>query len=264
MKTILDQIIETKKDEIRALKESFTYRDFEVSPYFTMPCRSISEGLKNGGFGIIAEMKRKSPSAGVINEKLNVNVQAKAYKDGGAIAISCLTDSTYFGGSNEDIAAIRKAVDLPILRKEFILDELQLFESKAIGADAILLIASVLSKEEALHLTIMAQQLGMEVLMEFHDQSELFKLNEFVDIIGINNRNLHAQKTDINQSYELFNYLPYDRTIISESGISTNEEINKLAELGYHGALMGERILNDPMPSDFIASLTRKNSVPCL
>ncbi|MDG1429127.1 MAG: indole-3-glycerol phosphate synthase TrpC [Crocinitomicaceae bacterium] len=258
MNNILNTIIETKRKEVESLKSKFTYQDLEVSKHFSAPCRSLKNGLENSRFSIIAEMKRKSPSAGVIHKTLDIKKQAIEYTSAGASAISCLTDFTYFGGSNDDIAAIKSVSDLPILRKEFILDEFQIFESKAIGADAILLIAEVLTKQEALHLTIIAQSLGMEVVMEFHEHSELHKINEFVDVIGINNRDLKAQKTDIQNSFELIKYLPNDRIVISESGIKTSEELLTLKENGFNGALIGESILQQKDPREFIESLQGK------
>ena len=158
---ILDQIIVSKKKEVELLKEKFSYTDYEKSPFFSEKTRSLTAQLGANKFGIIAELKRKSPSAGYINKELDVVQQAKLYESSGAAAISCLTDYFYFGGSGEDLTAIKPATSIPILRKEFIIDEVQLFESKAIGADVILLIAEILTKEQALHLTIMAQSLGM-------------------------------------------------------------------------------------------------------
>ncbi len=258
MSTILDRIIATKKEEIKSLKTKFTYQDLEQAEYFSKSCKSLKEALKRNKFGIIAEIKRKSPSAGIINENLDVAKQAKNYEVAGASAISCLTDFTYFGGSNDDLLNIKEVSSLPVLRKEFIIDEFQLFESKAIGADAILLIAEVLTKEEALHLTIIAQSLGMEVVMEFHSQSELYKLNVFVDVIGINNRDLHAQKTDVQNSFDLFKFLPKDGTFISESGIKTGYELRALQKCGFHGALIGQSILKQQNPKEFIESLHTK------
>ncbi|MFT5859164.1 MAG: indole-3-glycerol phosphate synthase [Flavobacteriaceae bacterium] len=258
MNTILDKIIATKKEEVKALKKRYTYQDFESSEYFQQETKPFASALKRNNFGIIAELKRRSPSAGIINANLDIIKQSQSYETAGAAAISCLTDSTYFGGSTDDLTKIHGAVHIPILRKDFIIDEMQLFESKAIGADAILLIAEVLTKEEALHLTIMAQSLGMEVVMEFHHQEELYKINDCVDIIGINNRDLRRQETDIQKSYDLFKYLPKDGTFISESGIKTGYELRGLYKCGFHGALIGESILEQGDPTTFIQSLNTK------
>ncbi|NVK64800.1 MAG: indole-3-glycerol phosphate synthase TrpC [Flavobacteriales bacterium] len=260
---ILDQIIVTKKKEVEFLKKKYSYTDFESQPHFNAKSISLSERLKSSEFGIIAEIKRKSPSAGMIREELNPIDQGKLYESSGAAAISCLTDHFYFGGSIDDLTALKAAVSIPVLRKEFIIDEIQLFESKAAGADVVLLIAEVLSKEEALHLTIMAQSLGMEVIMECHSYNELKKVNDLVDIIGVNNRDLQAQQTNIQISFELHKFIPEGKLCISESGIRSKEDIIQLAETGYHGALVGEYILSQTDPSKAIHDLQFKSSELC-
>lgn len=254
MKTHLNEILHHKKQEVARLKQHFSYRDFESMEYFSRSTESIKDRLQNN-FGIIAELKRASPSAGKIVPNLDVEQQGKYYASAGVAAISCLTDAHFFGGSSDDLLLLRKSVSIPILRKEFIIDELQLFESKAIGADAVLLIAEALEKEQALHFTIIAQRLGLEVIMECHDSKELQKINEFVDIIGINNRNLQLQKTSLETSFDLIQQIPDGRICISESGIKTKEEIEKLKSIGFHGALIGESILRQSEPALFIRSL---------
>lgn len=252
MTLILDQIIAQKRIEVADLKQRFTYHDFENCTHFKRPCISFKQAIKNADFAIIAEIKRKSPSAGALKLDLEIPVIAKEYLELGATAISCLTDELFFGGSIHDLELLRASTNLPILRKEFIIDEIQLFEAKANGADAILLIAEILSKEEALQLTIIAQSLGMEVLMEFHERSQLTKINELVDVIGVNNRNLKIQKTSVQNSVDLIDFLPTAAVKISESGIKTNEEIQLLKSIGYHGALIGESILKDTSSKSFI------------
>ncbi len=260
---ILDQIIVTKKKEIELLKKKFSYKDFENSPFFSAETHSLKTKLVSDQFGIIAEIKRKSPSAGMINEHINITEQGKIYESNGAVAISCLTDYFYFGGSKEDLSLLKSATSIPILRKEFIIDEIQLFESKAIGADVILLIAEILTKEQALHLTIMAQSLGMEVIMECHSYKELKKVNDLVDVIGVNNRDLQAQKTTIQTSFDLHSFIPEGKLCISESGIRSKADLIKLSEKGYHGALIGEHILSNSNPADALASLQFKPSQLC-
>lgn len=260
---ILDQIIVTKKKEIELIRQKFTYKDFESSLHFSTKSISLKERLTADQFGIIAELKRKSPSAGIINKHLNIVEQGKMYQKNGAVAISCLTDYFYFGGSNEDLIMLKSATSIPVLRKEFIIDELQLFESKAIGADVILLIAELLTKEQALHLTIMAQSLGMEVIMECHSYNELKKVNDLVDIIGVNNRDLQAQKTTIQTSFDLYNFIPEGNVCISESGIRSKADLIQLSEKGYHGALIGEHILSNPNPAETLSSLLFKPSELC-
>ena len=260
---ILDQIIVTKKKEVELLKKKFSYKDFEETEFFTSKTRSLKEKLCTDHFGVIAEIKRKSPSAGVINKDLDVVQQGKIYESNGAAAISCLTDYFYFGGSNADLGLLKAATTIPILRKEFIIDEIQLFESKAIGADVILLIAEILTKEQALHLTIMAQSLGMEVIMECHSYNELKKVNDLVDVIGVNNRDLQAQKTTIQTSFDLYNFIPEGKLCISESGIRSKADLIKLSEKGYHGALIGEHILSNSNPAETLASLQFRPSQLC-
>ncbi len=258
MKTILDTILEQKKSEIKALRKEYSYKDFEASPLFSRSAISLKKKLANESFGIIAEIKRKSPSAGTINANIDVTQQGKLYAASNVAGISCLTDNLFFGGTMSDLTSLRENVNVPILRKDFIIDELQLFEAKAAGADVILLIAEALSTEEALHLTIMAQQLGMEVLMECHDRENLKKINDQVDIIGVNNRNLHLQKTDLTTSHALYDFLPEDIPCISESGIRTRSELLHLASIGFKGALIGESILKQEDPKQFITSLSPK------
>ena len=247
MKTILDTIKENKISEVRELRKKYRYVDFEEKAFFKRPTLSLKKRLENGPFGIIAELKRKSPSAGEIKTNLDILAQANMYLRGGAAGISCLTDSRFFVGSNDDLTSIR-SLEIPILRKEFIIDEIQLFESKAIGADVVLLIAELLSSEEALHLSIMAQHLGLEVIMEFHDLSQLHKVNEHVDMIGVNNRNLQTQTTDIQNSIKNFPYLPKDRVLISESGIRSTDDLDQMKYCGFKGALVGEFLMKHADP----------------
>ena len=182
MRTILDEIVSTKLVEISKLKQKMPLSECIATPLFNRSVVSLRNALQNH-FGVIAEIKRKSPSAGVIVSGLDPASQVEAYEKKGAAGISVLTDHTYFGGSIEDLKNIRSKTDLPLLRKEFILDEYQLFESKAAGADSILLIASVLEKEQAHHLTIVAKSLELEVLFEIHSFEELHKINDEVDFV---------------------------------------------------------------------------------
>lgn len=263
--TILDTIIEQKRKEVEILKSEFKIKDFEKSPLFSIDVLSMKKAIQSNDFGIIAEIKRKSPSAGVLRESINPKILAKEYEQSGAVGISVLTDLEFFGGSIVDLIEVKKNVSIPVLRKEFIIDEIQIFQAKAIGADAILLISEALTEEQALHFTILAQSLGLEVIMEFHEKSEMYKINDEVDIVGVNNRNLKLQKTELKMSIELFDFLPKDKILISESGIQTKEELIQIANCGYHGALIGESILKNTSPSNFIQELTQlKNFVTTL
>lgn len=245
MSTILDQIVANKMKEVKALKERHSMSSLSQSPYFSLKNKSLKAHITSSDFGIIAEIKRKSPSGGDISPHLNPLTLAKSYQSDGALGISVLTDYDYFGGSVEDILAIRDQVSIPILRKEFIIDEIQLFEAKAVGADAILLIAAILDKAHAHHLTIVAQSIGLEVLFEIHSKSELAKINEEVDLIAVNNRNLKVQETSFQHSEELAPFLPDFAPSISASGIKSLEEIEHLKQFGFAGALIGESVLRN-------------------
>jgi indole-3-glycerol phosphate synthase len=253
--TILDKIIQNKQKEVQLLKDKFKIRDFEKMPFFSSEVTSLKNAITANEFGIIAEIKRKSPSAGTINNDLFPKELGLTYQNSGAAGISVLTDFDFFGGTIEDLIEVKKSVKIPVLRKEFIIDEIQIFQAKSIGADAILLIAEALTEQQALHFTIIAQSLGMEVVMEFHEKNQLYKINQDVDIIGVNNRNLKLQKTDISNSIELIDFLPKDRVLISESGIKTADDLKRIYQCGYHGALIGESILKSNSPLNFVSEL---------
>lgn len=240
---ILKEITDNTRKELEELKKQVTVQELEKSNLFDKECLSLKAHLESKQFGIISEIKRKSPSAGAINTSLIPTEVAKIYEIGGASAISCLTDMKYFGGSIQDLESIQNVVNIPVLRKEFIVDEFQIIEAKAYGADAILLIAEALEKEEAKTFTELAQSLGLSVLMEIHNINELNKVPYDVDVLGVNNRNLKLQKTDIYTSMRMYPKLPKELTLISESGIKTKKDIEMLHQVGYRGALIGESIV---------------------
>ncbi|MBI1835974.1 MAG: indole-3-glycerol-phosphate synthase [Flavobacteriia bacterium] len=254
MKTILDTIIEQKRKEVVSLKSNFTIKAFESLPNFKKESISLKEKLTKE-FGVIAEFKRKSPSAGIIDNGIDPVKTAKMYEQFGASAISVLTDEFFFGAKESDILEIRKNVKLPILRKDFIIDEIQLFQAKAMGADVVLLIAEALSEQEIVHFTILAQGLGLEVICEFHEKNQLHKITDLVDVIGVNNRNLKNQTTSIQTSLEIIDFLPKDKVIITESGINTKKDLELLATVGFNGALIGESILRNESNSLFLSDL---------
>lgn len=247
MRTILDDIIANKMHEIIKRKSISTGADFEKAPFFNRSVNSLVNNLKHSDFGVIAEIKRKSPSAGVIQPYLNIQEKVKEYETFGAVGISVLMDNKFFGGSTEDMKYVRSLTKLPLLFKEFIVDEFQLFEAKAVGADVVLLISEVLNKEQIRDFTRCAKNLGLEVLLELHSKDQLDKICEEVDIIGVNNRNLKIQQTDLQTSFELIKELPKNKILISESGIKTLDEIQKLKEAGYHGGLIGESLLKEQL-----------------
>jgi indole-3-glycerol phosphate synthase len=232
-------------------------RDLEESSLFERQVVSLSESVTDKNkTGIIAEFKRKSPSKGIINSFSAVEEVTLGYCNRGASGLSVLTDSKFFGGSNGDLTNARKQSIIPILRKDFIIDEYQVIESKSIGADAILLIAAALDNIRIRCLSQLARSLGMEVLLEIHEQSELDKVNQHINIIGVNNRNLKTFEVNIENSELLAEKISSGFIKISESGISSPQVIRKLRNAGYDGFLIGERFMctDDPVKafSDFV------------
>jgi indole-3-glycerol phosphate synthase len=216
----------------------------EASVFFEKQTISLSHNLQNSNSGIIAEHKRRSPSKAEINYGFTVEEVVKGYETAGACGISVLTDGKYFGGSLDDLVLARATVNIPLLRKEFIVDEYQILEAKAHGADLILLIAAVLSREEIKSLSEFAHRLGLEVLLEVHNQEELEKsIMPSLDMIGVNNRNLKTFEVSLDFSKELAAQIPNDFVKVSESGISSIEAITELKPYGYQGFLIGENFM---------------------
>ena len=247
---ILQEIIAHKRQEVSKLKAIKPIAFLEQSIYMETPCISLSGYLNRPmATGIIAEFKRKSPSRGFINQYAEVEEVSIGYMQSGASGLSILTDEKYFGGSNSDLITARNFNFCPILRKDFIVDEYQIFEARAIGADVILLIASCLSKEQVLSFSKVAKGLGMEVLLEIHEAIELNKWNPNIDLIGVNNRDLKTFDVHINQSLKLINELPAESVPISESGISKPEDLLLLREAGFKGFLMGTHFMRQADPA---------------
>lgn len=257
----LEKIIAHKKEEVTQKRKKIKLKDLEESFYFKQSTRSLSASIRSKEFGVIAEIKRKSPSKGMINGNLNVVETAIQYEKFGAAGISVLTDKHFFGGSNEDLIFVRDSVQLPVLRKDFIIDEFQVFEAKSIGADCILLIAEVLDKTHLHELALIARSLGMEVLLEIHSASELSKLNDEVSLLGVNNRNLVTQTISLENSRTIFSYLPKDLPLISESGIQTAEDLQEMCEIGFDGALIGTSIVQHENPGEFLKQLQQFKKV---
>ena len=247
--SILDQIIASKKKEIALKKSVVSVAQLENSDLFNKKTNSLSKSIINSPFGIIAEHKRRSPSKATINNSFSVEEVVKGYENAGASGISVLTDIQYFGGSLEDLLLVRASVQVPLLRKEFIVDEYQLLEAKAFGADAILLIAAVLSKSEIKQLSEFAQSLALEVLLEVHNMEELEKsIMPSLDLIGVNNRNLKTFEVNLQNSIDLVNYIPNNFIKISESGLTTTDDIKILKSHGFHGFLIGENFMKTDNP----------------
>ena len=247
--TTLEKIIEHKRIEVKERETLYPIELLKQSNYYKSPTVSLSAYLQRPDkSGVIAEFKKQSPSAGIINKYLSVEKTSIGYMQAGASALSILTDKTFFGGSSEDLSIARKYNFCPILRKDFIINDYQIIESKSIGADAILLIAAVLSKEEIIQLTDFAHQLGLEVLLELHHPNELDKVYDKVNVVGVNNRDLNTMKIDIQQSYLMADLIPKHLIKISESGIENIETIIKLKNVGYQGFLIGSHFMKQPHP----------------
>lgn len=253
--TILDKIIERKKEEIAAAKSAISVGQLKDTDFFGRTTHSLKESIKNKS-GIIAEFKRQSPSKGIINDKVQPLDVVSAYEKFGASGISVLTDKDFFGGSFNDILNVRNQINTPVLRKDFMIDEYQFYEAKSIGADVILLIASCLSPNQVLELTDLAHELNMEVLLEIHTEEELEHYNSKIDMVGINNRNLKDFKVDLQHSVQLKNQLPKEVLSVAESGIYSLEDFIFLKEKGFDGFLMGEYFMKNTDPAKAFEAFT--------
>ncbi len=254
---ILDKIVADKRIEVELRKGLIPVSQLENSILFERPTISLAKKLRNSTTGIIAEHKRRSPSKSVINQTSSVWEVAKGYETAGACGMSVLTDGKYFGGSLDDLLTARASSNLPLLRKEFIVDQYQLLEAKAYGADVCLLIAACLTRQEIKHLSEFAKSLQLDVLLEVHNQEELEKsLMPSLDMLGVNNRNLKTFEVSLETSKSLSTQIPNDFVKVSESGISSIEAIKELQPFGYQGFLIGENFMktNNPAQSaiDFI------------
>ena len=259
--TILDTIVAHKRQEIAARRELVPIKLLESSLYFKSQPLSLRKYLlREGGSGLIAEFKRKSPSKGWINQYAPVERTTLGYMQAGAAALSILTDTEFFGGKNEDLTTARRFNFCPIIRKDFVVDEYQILEAKSTGADAVLLIAAVLSPAEIDKLGRLARSLGLEVLLEVHDAEELARSanTEAVDLIGVNNRNLHDFSLSLDTSMALAEAIPNEFVKVSESGISTAKAISRLHAVGYRGFLLGEAFMRHARPERACATLVQE------
>ena len=261
MSTILDTIVAHKRQEIAQRRELVPIKLLETSLYFNSQPLSLRQYLlRSAGSGLIAEFKRKSPSKGWINQYAPVERTTLGYMQAGAAALSILTDTEFFGGKNEDLITARRFNFCPILRKDFVVDEYQILEAKSVGADAVLLIAAVLTPAEIDTLGRLARSLGLEVLLEVHDGDELARsVNaDAVDLVGVNNRNLHDFSLSLDTSLALAEAIPNDFVKVSESGISTAAAIGQLREAGYRGFLLGEAYMRHARPERACATLVQE------
>lgn len=261
---ILAKIVEHKLIEVAERKKQISIAQLETMPFFAKQAYSLKSNLLNPSLtGIIAEFKRQSPSKGVINGQAAVADVAKAYTQFGAAGISVLTDHHFFGGHIDDLS-VAVQFPIPVLRKEFIVDEFQLVEAKAYGASVILLIAACLTPSETNSLAAFAKNLGLEVLLEIHDAIELGHITEEVDFVGINNRSLKSFEVNIEHSLELKNKLPKGKLSIAESGIYSVETFKLLKQEGFNGFLMGEYFMKQENPAtafeEFVAKIKTNNN----
>jgi indole-3-glycerol phosphate synthase len=248
---ILGEIVKNKKNELITQKLNCTIEELEQSEYFKIKCKSLKNSIISSKSGIICEFKRRSPSKDIINNHSKLEDIVIGYEKAGASGISILTNDKYFDGSTNDIKKASKIISAPILRKEFIVDEYQIIESKSIGADAILLIASVLSQKEIHDFSSVAKKIGLEVLLEVHSKEELeTSINDNIDIIGVNNRDLNNFNVDIKNSLNIIDQIPSGFVKISESGINSPDSIVELKKAGFDGFLIGEYFMKSDSPTE--------------
>jgi len=265
MKNILTEIVAHKRTEVDARKQQRSMEELEQTSWFKRTPLSLAQFLRDPEkTGIIAEFKRRSPSKGLINGDVTVKDVTMAYTRYGASGLSVLTDEQFFGGSSDDLQQARTLNNIPILRKDFIIDEYQIVEAKAIGADVILLIAECLSKQEVAQLAAFAGNLGLEVLLEVHSGDQLDKVTDHIQLVGVNNRDLTTFKVDFNRSCELASQIPADKCKVAESGISNTDAIITLKQAGFQGFLIGEHFMKQGNPQrafeQFVTELATKSA----
>ena len=239
--SVLNGILAATREEVARRRQTVPLSELRKAP---LPPRPFVEAVRRPGLSVIAEHKRRSPSAGPIRDGLSVKDVVLAYERGGAAALSILTDGPHFGGSLDDLREARAATELPILRKDFIVDHYQLHEALAAGADAVLLIVAALEDEELAALHALASELGLAVLVEVHDDDELARANELgARLIGINNRDLRTMQVDTGRTFQLLERVPPGVTVVAESGLRDRAQLTELAAAGVDAVLMGEALM---------------------
>jgi indole-3-glycerol phosphate synthase len=259
--TILDKICENKSQELSLLKRQLTLPEIRDREMFGRQCFSLKQSLLDSATGIISEFKRRSPSKGDIHPDAQPEDVVAGYEEAGASGVSCLADKDFFGGSPDDVMKARKVLmHTPLLYKEFVVDDYQLSLAKSCGADIVLLIAACLDRNQLTEYAHCAKELGLETLLEVHSADELNYISDFIDIVGVNNRNLKVFKTDVQTSFDLASDIPSNCVKISESGISQPSTVLELRKVGFRGFLMGENFMKQPDPAaalrQFIQELT--------
>lgn len=270
MKDILQDIIANKRIEVDRQKQAVRLQTLLAlgGERLERTTYSMRASLAASSSGIISEFKRKSPSKGWLHPDAAIAEIVPVYKEAGASACSILTDSQFFGGSLGDLCLARKLVDIPLLRKDFIIDEYQLYQARVMGADAVLLIAACLTPEQCLELAELAHTLQLETLLEIHSEAELEYLNPHIDMLGVNNRNLGTFHTDVANSFRLAEKMQeivkekdLAPLLVSESGISSTEAVSQLREAGFRGFLIGETFMKTGQPGDTLSAFI--GGLPC-
>lgn len=261
MTNILDKIVANKRIEVEQQKKEVSI-DQLLKQITNVDCKQglFKQSLINSSTGIIAEFKRRSPSRGWIFENAKIEEVVPLYSNGGASAISVLTDTEFFGGTFADLTLASSLTQTPLLRKDFMVDEYQFYQAVAMGASAVLLIASSLTIQETKQFARKAKELGLDVLLEVHNEIELGHINEYVDVVGVNNRNLGTFVTDIQASFDLVDKIPDEFVKISESGISSPQTVIDLRQVGYRGFLMGENFMKTNNPGEALANFIQELS----
>ncbi len=255
---MIEQLISAAREGVDDRRRQVPQADLESRLHVRGEDRPFSEALVRPGLSLIAEFKRRSPSAGEISTTATIGDQVGAYERGGAAALSVLTDAPHFGGSLEDLRAARAACDLPILRKDFVVDPYQLYEAAVNGADAVLLIVRALEDPELREMYDVARGLDLDCLVEVHDAAELERALELdADVIGINNRNLDEGTVDVATTYELMPDVPAGKTVVAESGISARSELEELERVGVDAVLIGEALMGAEDPEAKARELTQ-------
>jgi indole-3-glycerol phosphate synthase len=258
MSVRLDELVGATREALHRRKRERPLEDLEREAGSLPEGRPFAEALSHPGTSLIAEHKRRSPSAGTIREGVSCADVVRAYERGGAAAVSVLTEEAHFGGSLEDLREARAATELPVLRKDFTIDRYQLYEAKAAGADAVLLVVGAMSAAELAELHREAHALDLDAIVEIHDEDELEQALEVdADVLGINNRDLEDFSVDIERTFDLLADVPAGKVVVSESGIQTREQIEELEQVGVDAVLIGEALMRAPDPEAAVRELTR-------
>ena len=262
MHDILRTIVEQKRKEVTLLKTQISIDELKKQKLFNRTCYSAKTAILNEKkSGIISEFKRQSPKKGPINVNADIKKVLKSYQEANVSVVSVLTDKTFFGAQDDDFQNARTQLNIPLLRKEFLIDPYQIYQSKAMGADLILLIAAILTHQEVESMSKIAKDLGLEILLEIHNEEELDCINPLIDLVGINNRNLKDFSVDLNHSIKLSEQIPNTFVKVAESGITGESDIRFLKANGFQAFLIGEYFMKHDKPGEVCSELTHKLSL---